>query len=61
MNKGNVIETEKKLDSTAVSYGSCIFCGQSFTIETIGEGGDEEKLNKHATRMCKCAEAKEWV
>lgn len=58
--RNNAIPTEKQLDSTAISYGACIFCGQTFAIETIGEGGDEEKLNKHATRMCKCAEAKEW-
>ena len=58
--KMGAIPTEKQLDSTAVSYGTCIFCGQTFAIETIGEGGDEEKLNKHATRMCKCDEAKEW-
>lgn len=59
--RNNAIPAEKQLDSTAISYGACIFCGQSFAIETIGEGGDEEKLNKHATRKCKCAEAKEWV
>lgn len=56
----NVIETNKQLDSSAVSYGECMFCGQAFTIETIAEGGSKETLDKHATRMCTCAEAKEW-
>ena len=58
--KMNAIPTKKQLDSTAISYGACKFCGQNFTIETIGEGGDQEILDKHATRMCKCDEAKEW-
>ena len=56
----NVIETNRQLEGTAVSYGNCKFCGQTFAIETIAEGGSQEKLDKHATRMCTCAEAKEW-
>ena len=56
----NTIPTKQQLDGTAVCYGSCMFCGQSFAIETIGEGGDQTILDKHATRMCKCDEAKEF-
>lgn len=58
--KMGAIPTEKQLDSTVVSYGNCMFCGQTFAIETIGEGGSQEKLDKHATRKCLCTEAKEW-
>ncbi|MBQ9699666.1 MAG: hypothetical protein IJV71_03505 [Lachnospiraceae bacterium] len=61
MKDTKIIPVKKQEDGTAVSYGSCKFCGQSFAIETIGEGGDQEILDKHATRMCKCDEAKEWV
>lgn len=58
--KKGAIPTTKQLDSTAISYGYCKFCGQAFQEETIGEGGDQEILDKNATRMCKCDEAKEW-
>lgn len=57
----NTIPTKKELDGTAISYGNCIYCGQSFAIETVGEGGDQNILDKHATRMCKCGQAKEYV
>ena len=50
----------KRVEGAAQSFGDCIFCGQSFMLNTIGEGGDPEILNKHATRMCKCDEAREW-
>ena len=60
MKDTKIMPVKKQEDGTAVSYGCCKFCGQSFAIETIGEGGDQEILDKHATRMCKCDEAKEW-
>lgn len=44
MNQENAIPTKKELDGTAVSYGSCMFCGQSFAIETIGEGGGPDHI-----------------
>lgn len=58
--KKNAIPTKTQSLAPTICYGSCKFCGQTFAIETVDEGDDQEILDKQATRMCLCAEAKEW-
>ena len=41
--KRNAIPIKTQSLEPTVSYGCCMFCGQSFAIETIGEGGNQKK------------------
>lgn len=54
-NKQNQKETGS---GTVIQYGSCKFCGQTYSFETMGMSA-EEQLDAWATEKCDCSEAKE--
>lgn len=49
---------EKKLESTEIQTGACIYCGQVRQFETSGLC-TAERLDEMATERCHCMEAQE--
>lgn len=63
MSNGPVIEGKTIVDGKTMSYGECIFCHQMYSFETLDIPVTDEiidSLNRRATEVCSCDDAKEW-
>lgn len=63
MSNGPVIEGKTVVDGKTMRYGECKFCHQMYSFETLDIPVTDEiidSLNRRATEVCSCDDAKEW-
>lgn len=55
--KNEAIPVEERHEETEIQYGSCVFCGQMFQLETMLGVTSDEELDRAATMKCDCPQA----
>ena len=63
MSNGPVIEGKTVVDGKTMRYGECKFCHQMYSFETLDipvTTESVESLDRRATEICSCDDAKAW-